>query len=136
MKIGEAARAVGVDVHVLRHWNDVGVVVPERTASGHRVYTEEHLARLRIVRACQSAGMSLPEVRLILHRDEAGRDAVIASRIAWIRAQRARLEAAERFLSHVVDCRHDLVTRCDECAEYAEESPVSGPRPQPTEWNP
>jgi MerR family gold-responsive transcriptional activator of gol and ges genes len=35
-----------------------------------------------------------------------------------VRAQQASLENAERFLVHVIDCRHDLVTRCDECSDY------------------
>ncbi|MGS0567220.1 MerR family transcriptional regulator [Vibrio alginolyticus] len=59
MKIGEAARRIGVDDHVLRHWHETGVVVPDRTASGHRVYTEEHIRRLRVVQACRGIGMSL-----------------------------------------------------------------------------
>ena len=67
MKIGEASRRVGVDDHVLRHWHDLGVVVPDRAASGHRLYTEEHIRRIRIVQACQSVGMSLAEIRLVLH---------------------------------------------------------------------
>ncbi|WP_188754292.1 helix-turn-helix domain-containing protein [Microbacterium album] len=119
MKIGEASRRVGVNAHVLRHWHDMGVVVPNRAPSGHRIYTEEHIRRLRIVQACQSVGMSLAEVRLVLHRDEAGRAEVIEQRLRWIRTQRAQLEDAEMFLEHVVGCAHDLLTRCPDCTRYA-----------------
>lgn len=119
MKIGEAARRIGVDDHVLRHWHETGVVVPDRTASGHRVYTEEHIRRLRVVQACRGIGMSLPEIRLVLHRDENGRVDVIRQRLRWIRSQRAQLEDAETFLEHVIGCRHDLLTRCPDCARYA-----------------
>lgn len=119
MKIGEVARRIGVDEHVLRHWDDVGVVVPDRTPSGHRVYTEEHIRRLRIVQACRRIGMSLGEIRLVLHRGEAGRNEVIEQRLIWIRTQRAQLDDAESFLEHVIGCRHDLLTRCPECTRYA-----------------
>ncbi|GAA1631000.1 MULTISPECIES: MerR family transcriptional regulator [Brevibacterium] len=119
MRIGEAAADLGVAAHVLRHWEECGVVVPDRTPTGHRSYDDEHLSRCRIVIACQGVGMSLAEIRQVLHRSAAGRAAVIAERIAAIRRQTVALEAAERFLVHVADCRHDLMTRCPDCAEYA-----------------
>ncbi|MCW4355934.1 MerR family transcriptional regulator [Hoyosella sp. YIM 151337] len=119
MKIGEAARRLGVAEHVLRHWDDVGAVVPDRTASGHREYSEEHLHRLQVLRACQSVGMSLPEIRHVLHRSEPGRTRVIERQLHRIRAQRAQLEDAERFLVHVITCEHDLLTRCEACTKYA-----------------
>ncbi|MBO4236310.1 MerR family transcriptional regulator [Pseudonocardia alni] len=140
MRIGEAARRVGVDPHVLRHWNDEGVVVPDRAASGHREYTDEHVRRLRVVQACRGVGMSLAEIRLVLHRGDADRARVIEERLRRIREQRARLAEAERFLRHVVDCTHDLLTRCEDCSAYAATipEPVDGPgpdapRPRP-EW--
>ncbi|MBN9792184.1 MerR family transcriptional regulator [Pseudonocardia sp. TMWB2A] len=131
MKIGEAARRVGVEVHVLRHWNDERVVVPDRAASGHREYSEEHVRRLRVVQACRDVGMSLAEIRLVLHRGEAGRAGAIERRLRRIRAQRAQLADAERFLEHVVDCTHDLLTRCEDCTAYAATvpEPVDGTGP-------
>ncbi|OZD01755.1 MerR family transcriptional regulator [Rhodococcus sp. 06-235-1A] len=119
MKIGEVARALDVPTHVLRHWDDAGVVVPERLPSGHRDYSEEHVRRLRVLRACQGVGISLADIRLILHRDEPERTAVIEEQLARIRRQQAQLDDAERFLEHVVSCTHDLLTRCAQCSEYS-----------------
>lgn len=122
MRIGEAAARLGIATHVLRHWEDERVVVPPRTSSGHRDYAEEHLYRLRIVQSCQRVGLSLPEIRQILHRDEPGRVAVIDRRVREIRQLRADLDAAERFLEHVRECRHDFIARCADCSAYAEPS--------------
>ncbi|QII08021.1 MerR family transcriptional regulator [Rhodococcoides fascians A25f] len=119
MKIGEVAEELDVPTHVLRHWDDVGVVVPERLPSGHRDYSEEHVRRLRVLQACQGVGISLADIRLILHRDELGRTAVIEEQLARIRRQQAQLDHAERFLTHVVSCTHDLLTRCAQCSEYS-----------------
>jgi MerR family transcriptional regulator, copper efflux regulator len=121
MRIGDAARLIGVPSHVLRHWDEMGVVSPSRTASGHREYDEEQVRRLRVLRACQEAGLSLAEIRLVLHRDEAGRAQVIEERLSRIRAQRERLADAESFLEHVRTCRHDLLTRCPACSRFADE---------------
>ena len=71
--------------------------------------------------------MSLPEIRQVLHRGEPGRTEVIEQRIGWIQAQRHRLEQAERFLTHVVGCRHDLLTRCEDCRDYAATSSAGHP---------
>lgn len=118
MRIGEAADRVGVDVHVLRHWDAMGVVVPDRAPSGHREYSEDHVRRLRILQACQAVGMSLAEIRLVLQRGEAGRTAMIEQRLRRIREQRAQLADAERFLEHVIGCTHDLLARCPQCSRY------------------
>ena len=119
MKIGDAARALDVPTHVLRHWDDIGVVVADRLPSGHRDYSEEHLRRLRVLRACQDVGVSLADIRLILHRGELERNAVIAAQLARIRRQQNQLLRAERFLEHVVSCTHDFLSRCQQCREYS-----------------
>lgn len=118
MKVGEAAAKVGVATHVLRHWEDEGVVVPDRTAAGHRVYSDEHLLRLEVVRSCQRVGLRLSQIRLVLHRDAEGRDDVIAQHLEHVRRQRAELDAAEAFLTHVLTCEHDLMSRCERCSAY------------------
>ncbi|MCX6407449.1 MAG: MerR family transcriptional regulator [Propionibacteriales bacterium] len=118
MRVGAAAAQVGVAAHVLRHWEDEGVVVPDRTAAGHRDYTDEHLHRLRVVRSCQRVGLRLSQIRLVLHRDAAGRDGVIAEHLEHLRRQRAELDAAEAFLTHVLTCEHDLMSRCERCSAY------------------
>ena len=71
------------------------------------------------MQACRAVGLSLAEIRLILHRDEPGRLDVINQKLGAVRRQRAELEAAEKFLFHVRECRHGLVTRCADCSAYA-----------------
>ncbi|MBP1886135.1 MerR family transcriptional regulator [Sinorhizobium mexicanum] len=46
-KVAEAARLAGVSASTLRLWETQGLVVPERSATGHRQYTEADLARLK-----------------------------------------------------------------------------------------
>lgn len=122
MKIGEAARRVGVPTHVLRHWEDEGVVTPRRTPSGHRDYSREHLHRLLIVRSCQAAGLTLTEIGRMLHRDDADRDSVISERLARIRRHREQLGATEDFLAHLSTCEHEQVSECTRCSAYARRS--------------
>lgn len=46
-KVAEAARLAGVSASTLRLWEAQGLVVPERSATGHRQYSEGDLAQLK-----------------------------------------------------------------------------------------
>jgi CheY-like chemotaxis protein len=57
--IGAVAQMIGVSVGTIRTWEDrYGVVVPERTGGGHRLYQREHLERLRYVRDRVAVGIA------------------------------------------------------------------------------
>lgn len=47
--IGDAAALTGISVHALRAWERVGLLAPRRSAAGVRQYTEDDLARVRLI---------------------------------------------------------------------------------------
>ena len=65
-RISEAARATGFSVSALRFYEQVGVVVPERTATGYRSYGEDDLESLRFVARGKQLGLSLEEINELL----------------------------------------------------------------------
>ncbi|GAB3008248.1 MerR family transcriptional regulator [Amycolatopsis acidiphila] len=65
--IGELARASGVTVRTLHHYDDIGLLTAsERTAAGHRRYLPRDLRRLYRVRALRTLGLSLEEIADLL----------------------------------------------------------------------
>lgn len=126
MRIGGAARELNLATHVLRHWEDVGVMKPPRDPAGHRAYSPQDIVKLRIVRACQRLGISLSDIRIVLRGDRPARKAVVEQQLAWIEEQRRQLAAAEEFLSHVVDCSAADVTQCNGWRKYAGLPPLDG----------
>ncbi|MEU6413907.1 MerR family transcriptional regulator [Microbispora sp. NPDC046933] len=65
--IGELARATGMTVRALYHYDEIGLLsASERTPAGHRRYTERDLRRLYRVRALRALGLSLEEVAGVL----------------------------------------------------------------------
>ena len=61
--IGELAKACGVTVRTLHHYDEIGLLsARRRTASGHRRYTEQDLRRLYRIRALQMLGLPLAEI--------------------------------------------------------------------------
>jgi len=117
--IGRAAAELGLEPHVLRHWEDVGVLVALRTKTGHRRYDGELLTRARLIRLCQRAGLSLADIRAMYEADRSTRIDIIAGKRERITDTVAKLQQAERFLAHVLDCVHPMVSECPQCADFA-----------------
>lgn len=67
MNIGEAAAASGVSAKMIRYYEEIGLVMPERrTSSNYRVYGENEVHRLRFVRRARTLGFSLEETERLL----------------------------------------------------------------------
>ncbi len=65
--IGELARASGVSVRTLHHYDEIGLLrAAGRTGSGHRRYTGGDLRRLYRIRALRKLGLSLARIEGVL----------------------------------------------------------------------
>lgn len=117
LRIGDAAARLGVATHVLRHWEDVGLLRPRRSASGHRVYDDQAIGVARMIQMCQRAGLSLEDIGALGTSDRAGRIALIEDKREQIAQRVAQIQLADRFLAHVVSCAHDVISECPECSE-------------------
>lgn len=108
LRSGQVAGAVGVNVETLRYYERRGIIAePERSLGGHRLYPEETVTTLRVIKAAQRLGFTLDEVAELLeasrHRHGAGSGlqarteaklAEVESKIADLRMIRASLIAA------------------------------------------
>ena len=67
MRAGEVATLAGVGVESLRYYERRGLMPPpERTLGGHRVYSDDDVTRLRVIRAAARLGFTLSEIRELL----------------------------------------------------------------------
>ena len=63
MKIGELARRSGVSIDAIRYYERRDVLPrADRTASGYRIFGEEAVVRLDLVRQLQELGFTLDEI--------------------------------------------------------------------------
>jgi MerR family transcriptional regulator, light-induced transcriptional regulator len=61
--IGVVSKRTGVSLHVLRAWERrYGVVAPDRSAGGQRLYSDADIARLRLLRQVTDAGRNISQV--------------------------------------------------------------------------
>ncbi|MFP5023320.1 MerR family transcriptional regulator [Pseudonocardia phyllosphaerae] len=102
MKVGELARATGLTVRTLHHWEERGVVVPSaRTASGHRLYDDGDIRRVYQVVALRELGLSLDAIGELL---ETGSFAtVLSAHLEQVDARLTALRSLRGTLAGVVD---------------------------------
>jgi DNA-binding transcriptional MerR regulator len=108
--IGELARASGLTVRALRHYDEIGLLpASERTASGHRRYTEPDLRRLYRVRALRALGLSLEEIAGVL----AGTADDLGTMRELLAGQLHRLREHERQIQRLKHQIHELLRQID-----------------------
>jgi MerR family copper efflux transcriptional regulator len=111
--IGELAARCGVATHVLRHWEDVGLLAPARRVASRRVYTEAGLARVAEIQICKDAGFTLDEIRdLFTAPTPEARRALLQAQPTQVRDRIARLTLSQTLLEHGLRCRHDDHRAC------------------------
>ncbi|WP_406392880.1 MerR family transcriptional regulator [Streptomyces sp. NBC_00887] len=119
-KIGGAAALLGVATHVLRHWEDIGLLTPRRLPSGHRVYDDQTIGQARLIQISQRAGLSLAEIGELVAGERVDRIGLINAKRTRIAEHIANLELADRFLAHLVHCVHPVISDCPECSALVE----------------
>ncbi|HEV8193396.1 MAG TPA: GAF domain-containing protein [Ktedonobacterales bacterium] len=74
--IGDVAALTGLTVDALRAWERVGLLTPRRSAGGVRRYTEDDIARVRLIaRTLQSGGFSRRAIVALLESGDLRPDA-------------------------------------------------------------
>ena len=73
LRIGEVAKRTGLPVKTIRYYCDEGLLQPRaRSESGYRLFDEENLAELTIIRSLRAMDVSIPELARILEVRRAG----------------------------------------------------------------
>ncbi|MFL1378899.1 MULTISPECIES: MerR family transcriptional regulator [unclassified Nocardiopsis] len=107
MRIGTLAERAKVSTRALRYYEEQGLLTPERTSSGQRVYPESAVERVQVIRQFFAAGLNSRTIAAILPSVDAGR--AQPGVLERLRAERARistsiaeLEEAGRRLDQVI----------------------------------
>jgi MerR family transcriptional regulator, redox-sensitive transcriptional activator SoxR len=106
--IGEMARRAGVAASALRYYEQLGLISSQRTAGGQRRYARATLRRVAFVRAAQTVGLSLDEVRAVLARlpDERTPNKTDWNKVSgtWIRRIDERIAELQRLRETLNSC--------------------------------
>jgi DNA-binding transcriptional MerR regulator len=95
----ETARRLGVTVKALRVYEARGLLQPQRTQAGWRVYGGAELARLHQILVLKGLGLSLTQVAALLAGKMARMDAVLDLQAATLRRRRDQIDEALTLLT-------------------------------------
>lgn len=103
LPIGTFARRAGVAASALRYYETQGLLAAGRTEGGRRCYPRAALRRVAFVRAAQTVGLSLDEIRAALATLPGGRTPTPADWAALSRRWRPLLDARIAALTRLRD---------------------------------
>ncbi len=67
LQIGEVAARVGLSLRTVRYYEEVGLFAPSaRSPGGFRLYSEDDVQRLRVLKGMKPFGLTLEEIREVM----------------------------------------------------------------------
>lgn len=121
MRIGDLARKAGTTMRTIRYYEQLGLIAPAtRTKGGFRLYEEDDLRKLRLIKNLQLVDTPLAQVKAFFDQRKRGRVASdiapgisrlleqqlreVEKRIAQYRAMQASLQGTIEILRCCADC--------------------------------
>ena len=111
--IGETATRFGLETHVLRHWETVGLLEPERDSADRRLYGDDDLVRIAVILRSKAAGMSLDQIAVLIADDHGPkRHQVLQGHIADLDRRMEDMQRSREMTLHAFECKAHDITAC------------------------
>jgi DNA-binding transcriptional MerR regulator len=104
--IGDFARMTHLSIKALRHYHDVGLLVPAEVdpSSGYRFYRPDQVPAAQVIRRFRDLGMSLDDIKAVLQAtDPATRTEVIIAHLQRMQIQLSQIQATVTSLRSLLD---------------------------------
>lgn len=114
LKIGEVADRVGLSLRTVRYYEEVGLLEPAgRSPGGFRLYSEEAVRRLEVLKAMKPFGLTLEQIRELMEL----MDRVDANDAKGGAHSKAELEELRAALGRYVDRADQRIAQLNEHAQ-------------------
>jgi DNA-binding transcriptional MerR regulator len=113
--ITDLAEEFGVTLRTLRHYEDVGLISPERRGTSRVFHTRDRI-RLQLILRGRRLGFSLPEIRTIvnMYDEQPGESGQLHYLLEQIAVRRTELERLRRDIDETMVELDRVETRCHE----------------------
>lgn len=92
MKVKEVAELVGISVRTLHHYDDIGLLKPETTDSGYRIYSEKNLETLQQILFFKKLGFPLKKIKDIINSPSFDKKGALEVQRKMLLEERVRLD--------------------------------------------
>lgn len=107
------AQRFGLATHVLRHWESVGLLDPDRAVGARRRYGTDDLYRVAMILRAKEAGLGLDDIRdMLTAHSPAARQEILRKHRDELARRIAEATAALELLDCALDCTHQDVATC------------------------
>jgi DNA-binding transcriptional MerR regulator len=113
--ITELADEFGVTLRTLRHYEDVGLITPDRRGTTRVFHTRDRI-RLQLILRGKRLGFSLPDIRRIvnMYDEQPGEAGQLHYLLDQIDVRRGELERLRRDIDETMDELDRVAARCRE----------------------
>ncbi len=122
MRIGELARKAGTTMRTIRYYEQLGLIAPAaRTRGGFRLYDEDELRKLRLIKNLQLVDTPLSQVKAFFDQRRRGRvaweiagglSALLEQQLRELEQRIAQFHAMETSLRETIE----ILRCCAECS--------------------
>jgi MerR family transcriptional regulator, thiopeptide resistance regulator len=127
LKIGDVVTRTGLTERAIRHYERLGLVKPDRSAAGQRLFGAEALQALASVRILKRAGFSLAEIETLLAA-KVDAKTLVKAQIESVKAQASSLQSSLTLLTGIArelerggGADVDVLCRLVEAGEHCEQ---------------
>lgn len=118
--IGQLAESGNCKVQTVRYYEEQGLLSKvARTAGNQRIYTQDHMNRMRFIRHSRELGFSLVQIREILSLNDepahtcSGIDEIARIHLNEVKSKIKRLQSMKKELERMVnECSGGQVAEC------------------------
>ncbi|KOU35111.1 MULTISPECIES: MerR family transcriptional regulator [unclassified Streptomyces] len=111
MTIGQLSELTGVPASAIRYWERHGLLPAPERQGGQRRYVPEDAERIKVLRKCQQAGLTLVEIGE-LQQDQPRRQAMMRAKVIEIEQRMLDLDHAHQLLTHALQCSEEDIVKC------------------------
>lgn len=109
--VGEVAQRFDLPTNVLRHWEAVGLLTPERDSADRRRFARDDIVRVATIQRSKDAGMTLDQIAVLLDAGAPERHAVLRGHLDDLDRRMEQMRISREMTEHAFGCRaHDLTS--------------------------
>ena len=110
--IGKFARATGLSVGALRHYDEIGLLVPEAVdaSTGYRYYSTSQFDLAAVIATLRELEVPLPAIAAMMAGSRTQRDRALAAHLVRTEAAATRLQRLAHRLRMAIVTNHDFLT--------------------------
>jgi DNA-binding transcriptional MerR regulator len=110
--IGKFARATGLSIGALRHYDEIGLLIPAAvdTATGYRYYSSDQFDVAAVIATLRELEVPLPAIASMMSGTRTDRDRALSAHLARTEAAATRLQRLAHRLRAAIAAHHDFLT--------------------------